>query len=103
MQVSRHTQSCITTVTKLMPNKDAVEGNRGVCDPSRSVHPEQRDNEDVIRKFWNLLPSTGLERDVTHPTVADDSTLKNAVFWDIRTRFVLHRRHITSPLQSSYS
>jgi hypothetical protein len=28
-------------------------------------------------------------------------TIKNAVFWDIRTQFVLHRRHITSPLQST--
>jgi hypothetical protein len=26
--------------------------------------------------------------------------LKNYVFWDIKTQFVLHRRHITSPLQS---
>jgi hypothetical protein len=26
--------------------------------------------------------------------------MKNAVFWDIRTQFVPHRRHITSPLQS---
>jgi hypothetical protein len=25
--------------------------------------------------------------------------MKNAVFWDIKTEFVLHRRHITSPLQ----
>jgi hypothetical protein len=30
-------------------------------------------------------------------------TMKNYVFWDIRTQFVLHRRHITSPLQSSAS
>jgi hypothetical protein len=29
-------------------------------------------------------------------------TMKN-VFWDIETQFVLHRRHITSPLQSSAS
>jgi hypothetical protein len=28
---------------------------------------------------------------------------KNAVFWDIKAQFVLHRRHITSPLQSSAS
>jgi hypothetical protein len=28
-------------------------------------------------------------------------TMKNVVFWDIRTQFVPHRRHITSPLQSS--
>jgi hypothetical protein len=27
-------------------------------------------------------------------------TMKNAVFCDIKTQFVLHRRHITSPLQS---
>jgi hypothetical protein len=30
-------------------------------------------------------------------------TMKNAVFWDIKTQFILHRRHITSPLQSSTS
>jgi hypothetical protein len=27
-------------------------------------------------------------------------TMQNVVFCDIRTQFVLHRRHITSPLQS---
>jgi hypothetical protein len=27
-------------------------------------------------------------------------TMKNAVFCDIKSQFVLHRRHITSPLQS---
>jgi hypothetical protein len=26
-------------------------------------------------------------------------TMKNVVFWDIKTEFELHRRHITSPLQ----
>jgi hypothetical protein len=26
--------------------------------------------------------------------------MKYAVFWDIKTQFVPHRRHITSPLQS---
>jgi hypothetical protein len=25
--------------------------------------------------------------------------MKNIVFWDIKTQFVNHRRHITSPLQ----
>jgi hypothetical protein len=25
--------------------------------------------------------------------------MKNVVFWDIKTQFELHRRHITSPLQ----
>jgi hypothetical protein len=27
-------------------------------------------------------------------------TMKDVIFWDIKTRFVLHRRHITFPLQS---
>jgi hypothetical protein len=27
--------------------------------------------------------------------------MKNVVFWHIKPQFVLHRRHITSPLQSS--
>jgi hypothetical protein len=25
--------------------------------------------------------------------------MKNVVFWDIKTQFVLHRRHVISPLQ----
>jgi hypothetical protein len=28
-------------------------------------------------------------------------TMKNGVFWDVKTQFVLHRRHITSLLQST--
>jgi hypothetical protein len=27
-------------------------------------------------------------------------TMKNGVFWDIKSQFLLHRRHIMSPLQS---
>jgi hypothetical protein len=30
-------------------------------------------------------------------------TMKNAIFWDIKPHFVLHRRHTTSPLQSPAS
>jgi hypothetical protein len=30
-------------------------------------------------------------------------TVKNAVFWDIKTLFVPHRKHTTSPLQSPAS
>jgi hypothetical protein len=29
--------------------------------------------------------------------------MENGVFWDIKTQFVLHRRHITSPLESIQS
>jgi hypothetical protein len=27
-------------------------------------------------------------------------TMKNVVFWDIKTQVIPHRKHITSPLQS---
>jgi hypothetical protein len=27
-------------------------------------------------------------------------TIKNAVFWDIKTQFVTYKRHVMSPLQS---
>jgi hypothetical protein len=30
-------------------------------------------------------------------------TIKNVVFWDIKTQFVLYRRHITSLLESPAS
>jgi hypothetical protein len=30
-------------------------------------------------------------------------TVKNVVFWNIKPYFVLHRRHVTFPLQSSFS
>jgi hypothetical protein len=30
-------------------------------------------------------------------------TMKNVVFWDIKTQFLLHRGHIASPLQSPAS
>jgi hypothetical protein len=30
-------------------------------------------------------------------------TMKNVVFWDIKTHFIPHRRHITSPLHSPAS
>jgi hypothetical protein len=35
--------------------------------------------------------------------VFTEVTMKNVVFWDIKTQFVPHRRHITSPLQSPAS
>jgi hypothetical protein len=61
--------------------------------------------------FWDIKPSPYLIGD-TSPLQSPASqcyvrfevfttvTMKNAVFWDKKTQFVLHRRHITSPLQS---
>jgi hypothetical protein len=47
----------------------------------------------------NWKPSLILERFEVFTAV----TMKNVVFWDIKTQFVLQRRHITSPLQSPAS
>jgi hypothetical protein len=47
--------------------------------------------------LWDIKTQFVLHR--RHITSA--VTMKNVVFWDIKTQFVLHRRHITSPLQST--
>jgi hypothetical protein len=40
---------------------------------------------------------------VATSAVSTAVTTKNAVFWDIKAQFELHRRHVTSPLQSPAS
>jgi hypothetical protein len=52
---------------------------------------------EMSRQIWiNSNISSGYE-------VITAVTMKNVVFWDIKTQFVLHRRHITSPLHSPAS
>jgi hypothetical protein len=46
--------------------------------------------------FWDIKIDVRFE-------VSTAVTMMNAVFWDIKTQFVPHRRHITSPLQSPAS
>jgi hypothetical protein len=46
--------------------------------------------------FWKAEISVGFE-------VFTAVTMKNAVCLDIKPEFVLHRRHITSPLKSPAS
>jgi hypothetical protein len=41
--------------------------------------------------------------DIVRLEVFTAVTMKNVVFWDIKPQFVLHRRHITSPLESPAS
>jgi hypothetical protein len=45
--------------------------------------------------FANVINSIHLRYEVSTA-----GTMKNVDFWDIKTKSVLHRRHITSPLQS---
>jgi hypothetical protein len=43
---------------------------------------------------------SNLENSLLRFEVSTAVTMKNAVFCDIKAKFVHHRRHITSPLQS---
>jgi hypothetical protein len=54
---------------------------------------------EACRATWNLGTNSVFVRFEVFTAV----TMKNAVFWDIKSQFVLHRRHITSPLQSPAS
>jgi hypothetical protein len=56
-------------------------------------HPTVRSNA------GRLLTQVALVRFEVYTAV----TMKNVVFWDIKPHFVLHRKHITSPLQSPAS
>jgi hypothetical protein len=58
----------------------------------------------VNRNYW-LLYMVEVRRKIlcVKFEVFTAVTMKNVVFWDIKTQFVLHRRHITSPLQSPAS
>jgi hypothetical protein len=53
--------------------------------------------QQTIHSGPRLAQFSSLATDLT------EITLKNVAFWDIKTLFVLHRRHITSPLQSPAS
>jgi hypothetical protein len=52
--------------------------------------------------FTGLLIS-GTELFVARFEVITAVTMKNVVFWDMKTQFLPHRRYITSPLQSQAS
>jgi hypothetical protein len=62
-----------------------AQGNR-----ASSVPPAQQTNAAML--IWPEN-SNGVRFEVLTAV-----TMKNVVFWDITTQFVLHRRHITSPL-----
>jgi hypothetical protein len=47
-----------------------------------------------MKKYWEEL------MDYVKFEVLTAVTMENVVFWDIKTEFVPHRKHITSPLQS---
>jgi hypothetical protein len=64
--------------------------------PTEEVPPKDgyRMQEWIMKRFMvGVCTSVRVE-------VFSAVAMKNFVFWDIKTEFVLHRRHITSPLQS---
>jgi hypothetical protein len=54
----------------------------------------------LVPQPWDPPPLSNKDN-IVRFEVSTAVTMKNAVFWDIRTPFVTHRKHITSPLQSS--
>jgi hypothetical protein len=58
-----------------------------------------------FRQLFGARDSSLLKTGYTHVRFEGFTavTRKNGVFWDIKAQFVLHRRHITSPLQSPAS
>jgi hypothetical protein len=56
----------------------------------------------ILLSRWYDFPNDLIFTDIRFE-VSMAVTVKNAVFWDIKPRFVLHRRHITSPLQNTAS
>jgi hypothetical protein len=60
-------------------------------------------SEDFQEKLRSITPNDRTDLHVVRFQVFTAVTMKNAVFWDIKTQFVPHTRHITSPLQSAAS
>jgi hypothetical protein len=64
-----------------------------------------QENDDVFKMAASLmqlaLKPVARKVNVVRFEVFTAVTMENVVFWDIKTQFVLHRRHITSPLHST--
>jgi hypothetical protein len=74
---------------------------------SADLPPVEKPHEPVVGAGWGAYPvwplywTAGLlPFGVVSFEVFTAVTMKNVIFWDIKTQFVPHRRHITSPLQS---
>jgi hypothetical protein len=52
-----------------------------------------------LRVQWIYGITSSIHFDLVRFDVFTAVNMKNAVFWDIKTYFVLHRRHVTTPLQ----
>jgi hypothetical protein len=75
----------------------ALIGSKAECtsvDSGSNTVAASKKSDNILNSFSNLFYSR--VRFVVFTAV----TMKNVVFWDIKTQFVPHRRNITSPLQS---
>jgi hypothetical protein len=76
-------------------------------------------NNECTKAFWGCMETENIELCGLSDHICDlvvgflvtpvifeiftGVTMKNVIFWDIKTQFVLHRRHITYPLQNPVS
>jgi hypothetical protein len=74
-----------------------------ICERKYGIHLEEREGIQTSSKGRVYLLNTGHVWNYVRFEVFTAVTMKNVVFWDIKTQFVLHRRHVTSPLQNLVS
>jgi hypothetical protein len=88
--------SVLTRATRLNNPEDTI------------LHSHRRENlksyivTEIVKKIPHILFNLKVSYHVRFQ-VFTAVTMKDAAFWDIKTRFVPHRRHIMSPLQSPAS
>jgi type IV secretory pathway VirB6-like protein len=87
----------------------SVQGIQGTA-IQESEQPQlghcKSDNMQYIRTvgmpvLWKYQTKRRIHQILSNHKVFTEVTMKNVVFWDMKTHFILHRRHITSQLQSS--
>jgi hypothetical protein len=100
---------CNSVISGLPQSRSWVpfgEGHRNVFLVGEAVHrcgPQENTSSGRDSRYAHCDVSGGKKltrNNIVRFEVSTAVTMKNVVFWDIKTQFVLHRRHITSPLQS---
>jgi hypothetical protein len=104
----RHFEERIASIIKVTKIGElgttlAVNSNGRTLRRNTLMMEALRSSETSVLRRTSLLNSQ--ENDILQNNVRREVftavTMKNDVFWDIKTQFVPHRQHITSPLQSS--
>jgi hypothetical protein len=86
-----------------LQQKTNLDGGGRLISPFYQVQ-NLRKNVTVATKLFKLLTLGSFGKDCFQHVkfeVFTEVTMKNAVFWNIKIKFVLHMRHVTSELEPS--